>query len=96
MTDDIPNRPRIPMNRKESAFLDFLRQLWPSGAGYPLDSPGDRQTEEDAKRLIEAGVVERVEETGMTDAGAVAVAAVYRLTADFVGDVGGTSRPQDN
>jgi hypothetical protein len=88
---------RLPLTRKEGAFVDFLRQLWPGGAGYRLDSYEDRQTQEDAERLIEAGVVERIEESAtVTDTGEVADAAVYRLTTDFVGGVGGTPRPQDN
>jgi hypothetical protein len=89
--------PRITATDKERAFLDFLTKLWPGGAGYRLDSYEDRQTQEDAERLIEAGVVERIEESAtVTDTGEVADAAVYRLTTDFVGGVGGTPRPQDN
>jgi hypothetical protein len=90
-------KPRIPLTRKERAFVDALRLVYPGGLGYRLDSAEDRQTEEDARRLIEAAVVERIKETApITDTGETADAAVYRLTGDFVGNVGGTPRPQDN
>jgi hypothetical protein len=89
--------PRIPMNNKERAFLNFLRRLEPGdGAGYPLDGPADRQTAKDVARLIEVGVIERIQETGMTETGEEADAAVYRLTMDYIASLGGPPNPQLN
>jgi hypothetical protein len=86
------------LTEKEYAFLNAVKRVWPGGFGYPLNGVADRQTAEDVKRLIERDIVERIEQTGqvVADTGEVVDSATYRLTDDFVGDVGGTPRPQDN
>ena len=88
---------RMPLTDKERAFVNFLKRVWPGGAGYRLDSDEDRQTRQDVERLIETAIVERIEETAqVTETGEVADAAVYRLTDDFMAGIGRTPRPQDN
>lgn len=85
--------PRIKPTPPEQAFLALLSHVWPGGAGYPLDGWKDVETQKDAARLLDAGIVERIE-TIAPDSDEPA--ALYLLHPDFVGSFGATDRPQDN
>lgn len=77
------------MTPEERSLIKALTLVWPRGLGHEVDSEGDRQWREVGGRLIEVAVIERnqSETVGLVE---------YRLADDFVAEIGGTSRPEDN
>src|SRR4051794_4625620 len=51
------------LSDQERAFVNALKRVWPGGLGYPLDGYADQHTENAVRRLIDVGVVERLEQT---------------------------------
>ena len=89
--------PRIPRKPIERDLVDYLARTWPEPLRFELDSDVDRDAQRDFAQLIEAKVIERIEEVGFhPETGASISAAAYQFTPEIMGDVGATPTPHLN
>jgi hypothetical protein len=72
---------------EERHLVNALARVHPRMASWPIDGAEDRRAKEQAERLIEAGVIERIEHDGM---------ALYGVRPDLMAEIGWTPDPSQN
>lgn len=72
---------------EERRLVNALARAHPRMASWPIDGADDRLAKEQAERLIETGVIERIEHDGM---------ALWGVRPDLMAETGWTSDPSQN